>query len=130
MSIGDPGNSDNRDVERELGAEEPAEMPDPSILDSVIEKTVSQDGFSESLQADELVALFEVARRHGKRPLELEPVVVDLVETIVKLRFKRPGMNSEASRDMVVELANSLFQTPASRQRLDRFWAKLIEAAS
>ena len=131
MSIGDSGNSDNPQFERELSADEPHnEIPDPSILDRVIEKTVSSDGLTESLPAEELAELLEVARRHRSRPLELEPVVVDLVNTIVRQRFKLPGMDPQRSDAMARELAESLFRSPHSRQRLDSFWSKLLEAVS
>ena len=108
----------------------------PSVLDEAIRKTIASWRPQESVSKEEFNALKEVARRHQDKALELEPVVVDLVDALLKLHFaEHPNAHSGASppdvhsrREMSREIATSLFDAPESQQRLHSLWAKLLEA--
>jgi hypothetical protein len=99
---------------------------DASVLERVLEETVSATS-DEPLSQRELDVLRAVAEKHGSCPLELEPVGVELVGAMVGLRF--PMIKSEELREeMSGQIAESMFDVPEVRERLELLWSKLCES--
>jgi hypothetical protein len=65
--------------------------------------------------------------RHGGKPFSLEPVAVELVAAVLEVQGAA-GAELPAPRQAVtLQVARSLCEDPASRRRLEGFWARLNE---
>ena len=93
-----------------------------NIVDDTI-KRQDRDG----AQAD-LEALRDVARRYRGRPLELHPVAVDLVDSILRLRFEQGAVDQGAQQGMAEQIATTLVESPGTFDRLEEFWDLLCES--
>ncbi len=120
------GGDDGQPAPREIEGQSPA--PDANLLDEVLQQTKSLTLSDEALDPAELNSLLDIARRHLDKPLVLE-IVIELVQALFSIRWpslaKTPGSSQAASR----QVAESLFDHPASQEQLRQFWTKLSEAA-
>lgn len=104
-----------------------SERPEGSLLEKVLQETLFGSGGSpdEPLMA----ALVEVARRHQGRPLSLDPVLVDLIQAIVRINLGQRAAKEVDYIAMSRRIAETLWDDLPSRERLERFWTRLAEAA-
>jgi hypothetical protein len=111
-------------------AAEDAETPmDPRVMEQVLEETLLSTESDRPLDADELQALARVGLRHTGQPLSLEPVAVELVESILRHRFGERIEKSPAWTEMPRAIAATLWDSPDAHQRLDRLWGRLAGVA-
>lgn len=120
------------------GAKEPARplrqtVPfDRRTLEEVLGRALTLSGPAQEVLAADVEALREVARRHREESFSLEPVAVDLVESLLVAYFdgQRHAEGSAPSpwRPMSEQIARTLFEDSASSQRLSALWTRLQEA--
>jgi hypothetical protein len=104
-------------------------VPDSSLLEEVLKETLASGSSGEAIRAEDLSPLVDVARRHRGVQLELEPVVVELVESILKARFGHMSRSPELWRHVSLQIASTLYESSENRERLKRFWDHLSELA-
>ena len=104
------------------------QLPDRSALEKVLSETLS-DKPTEPLHEKELDALISVAKRHLGAPMSLEPVTVELVESLLRARLTRIEAPDEYWQKMSLAIATSLYEAPVAKRRLTGLWDSLVEAA-
>lgn len=100
------------------------------LLEAVLQETANGFGGAEPLDPQTKEAFFDVARRYRGRPLDFDPTLVELVRVALRglLHPDRDGV--EFCRQLSVRVAQTLYEDPPARQRLERFWSRLAEGAS
>jgi len=108
---------------------------DRALLERVLQETVTDDGDREPLSGEDKAALLEVAARYRNQPLSLDPIVIALIEAMVRTHFTvLSGAVPPAARDAVdswrpitAQVGRALWDDPAARARLEVFWHRLGE---
>lgn len=103
--------------------------PDSSLLEQVLQETLFGSGEGGALDEPLMASLVEVARRHQGRPLSLDPVLVDLVQAIVRINLSHLAARDADWQPMSRQIAATLWEDQPSQERLARFWSRLSEAA-
>jgi hypothetical protein len=121
-----PGNSSER-----IPSEPPPEekSAEGGLLEQVLQETLFGSGEKGSLDEPLMASLVEVARRHSGRPLMLDPVLVDLVQAIVRINLGHRAGKDADWQAMSRQIATTLWEDEPSQARLERFWNRLSEAA-
>jgi hypothetical protein len=96
-------------------------------LERVLRETLTMCGANEPLSAESRKALREVVTRHGGKPFSLEPVAVELVAAVLQARGPAGAESSGWRQAVTLQVARTLCEDPASRRRLEGFWARLNE---
>jgi hypothetical protein len=107
----------------------PAEPGDSPLFEQVLRETLAASGLGGALSAEELDGLVAVARRHAGQPLVLDPIAVDMVESLVLKRFGHLHRDADYWRNVAREIATALFEVPQSQARITRLWQQLAELA-
>jgi hypothetical protein len=79
-----------------------------------------------AVDTETLNALLSVARRHAGRELCVEPILIELVETVLTRQFDRTTAG-RSWRTIAERIATTLFEDPESHARLIRFWSRLLQ---
>jgi hypothetical protein len=107
---------------------EPVSAEHADLMERVLQETLSATAQGQPLAESDMAALLEVARRHRGAALTLEPVAVDLVQALLRVRFATvaaaDGLRLAAAR----RIAATLLEDPPSHDRLLVFWGRLSEA--
>jgi hypothetical protein len=86
---------------------------------------------SPPLEQDQWRAVREVADKHRGEPLMLDPIVIDLVRSLV-VRWFTPAARDEkmqrAWNAIADQIAASLYDDPVARDRLQTLWTRLAAA--
>jgi hypothetical protein len=108
---------------------EGAQPIDRGFLDQVLNRAF-QGGERPSAEVESatLDELRRIAKTYQGHPLTVEPVAVELVHAVLARRAIR-GEKPESWQKMLTQVAESLFDDPASKERLEAFWARLCEAS-
>src|SRR5262245_49062730 len=117
------------------GAERPARPTDTvgrmqiaaGLLEEVLTRTLANSQSTSKTTAGEISLLRQVADRHRRQPFDVEPMVLDLVETVLKEHYQTLFSSPEKWQAMVREIARTLYEDPLSRARLERLWKQLLE---
>lgn len=114
----------------ESDAEKPPAPPGPSGIDSslleeVLRRTLETAESLDAFEASDLKPLLEVAERHRGRPLELDPVTVDLVDAALRDYFRQGPGGMDEWRQIARRIAETLFEDPAAHGRMEVFWNRL-----
>lgn len=99
---------------------------DSSLLEEVLRRTLEAAESLDAFEASDLKPLLEVAERHRGRPLELEPVAVDLVDAALRDYFRQGPGGMDEWRQISRRVAETLFEDPTARERLEAFWNRLL----
>jgi hypothetical protein len=100
---------------------------DPGLLEKVLRETEELLEGDQALDGREKDDLRGVARRHRGEPLSLDPVTVELVQAVVGSRFRSRPDSVDFWRELVLHVAQSIFDDPASHDRLKALWSRLGE---
>ncbi len=105
----------------------PDTPPDRGLLEEVVRQTLAAE--EENAARDRLIAecLREVRARHAGRPLTLDPVVLDLVDAVLEREFAGDGRRRAMWRGVSRQVAQTVYDDPACRQRLEGLWSRLGE---
>lgn len=115
--------------DRAVDAAAGAPTPDRDLFDQVLEETRTAFDADKRLDVAAVAALHEVARRHRRDCLNVDPVLLELVESILQVRFPGLWRRDTYWTTMARQVAETLFEDPSSRARLDLFWSRLLGAA-
>ena len=102
---------------------------DGGLLEQVLQETLFGSGEGGSLDEPLMASLVEVARRHQGQPLSLDPVLVDLVQAIVRINLSHLAARDADWQAMSRQIAATLWEDQPSQGRLERLWTRLSEAA-
>jgi hypothetical protein len=108
----------------------PTSSDEAHLLEQVLASTSFAGGEINALPAEELEALRQVARRHSGGILSVQPVLEELIEAILGKQLRALAPSPEGRREMVVEIAQTLFDDSVSRARLESLWLGLLESKS
>lgn len=109
----------------------PAASPPPAgplgdLLDTVLQRTVSMLSADDPPDPGAMDAALAVARRHAGQALSPKPIVAELVRAMLDRQFERSGPGAKALWQSLAGLiAETLWDDPAARERLERLWEKL-----
>jgi hypothetical protein len=95
------------------------------LLDSVLQWTEATLAADDPLEAADVEGLREVARRHRGEPVSLKPAAVELVEAMLQTQFRVHAEWLPVWRNASEWIAESLWEDPASRSRLEGLWGRL-----
>ena len=125
--------SSESDPQRDTGQPPPTrkesgreELPERELLEKVLRETL-RDHSPDAMDPADLDALRQVAQHYRGQPLVLEPITVELVEAVLGVQFPDRPQASPSWKAMSESIAQSLFDDPASRQRLEGIWTRLAE---
>jgi hypothetical protein len=121
-----PGSHNNAGHPKPFGGEmsAPPRAADSALLDRVLQQTLAICQPGEPLDAAEMRALRDVADRHRGRPLEFEPVAVELVAAAID-GLCPAKKNAEFWRNLSAQVARILIDDPSSFARLNALWIRL-----
>ena len=102
-------------------------LPSRDLLESVLNETLTGRSVGDSMSRTTLAALQEVAKRHRGQPLILEPVAVELVRALLRLKFPKQPVTSREWKFMSNRIAQTMLDDPVARERLRVFWSRLTE---
>ena len=113
---------DYRELEQK--SQSPSES-DHAAFEEVLSETLNQKSF-QAIGADSLAALCQVAQRYPGSKLTLDPIAVELVDSILRIRINWQGRAASYWHEMSREIAVSLYESPASKERLVILWDALL----
>ena len=108
-------------------AEEASAMPrtaDSALLERVLRQTLEVCGPDEPIDPAEMRALRNVAERYRGRPLDLEPVAVELVASAID-GVCPAKKNAEFWRNLTLQVARILMDDPSTFTRMNSLWIRL-----
>ncbi|HXT57313.1 MAG TPA: hypothetical protein VN699_01710 [Pirellulales bacterium] len=121
------GRDPDRRPARQVEGDPPA-SEESRLLEQVLASTSFATGEVNSLPAEELDALRQVARRHSGDVLSVQPVLEELIEAILGKSLRALAPPPAARRAMVAEIAQTLFDDAVTRERLETLWLELRES--
>jgi hypothetical protein len=106
----------------------PPPAADRTLMERVLAETLAAADEQGYLHPEELANLRQVARRHVGKPLQCEPMVIELVQSLLATRL--PSLASDADRwqPLTAQIAETLWEDDASRDRLHSLWRHLNES--
>lgn len=102
--------------------------PERGLLEQVLQETLFGSSKGGSMDEPLMASLVEVARRHQGCPLSYDPIMVDLVQAIVRINLSHLAARDADWQAMSRQLAATLWEDQPSQERLERFWTRLSEA--
>ena len=99
--------------------------PDASLLESVLRQTEAMTDADEPPSRAEMEAVEEVARRLAGEPFSLDPVAVELVSAMLLVQYGSQWNSPGLWRVVSERIARSIFESPPSRERMERLWDRL-----
>jgi hypothetical protein len=126
MSSSTSGPQNNGGQSHSAAKETPAfpRAADSTLLERVLRQTLDICQPGEPIDPAEMQALHEVADRYRDRPLELEPVAVELVAAAID-GICPTTKNSEFWRNIALQVARILMDDPSTRTRMNSLWIRL-----
>jgi hypothetical protein len=114
----------------ESPAKEPAAEPavGARMLDQILALMAGGSPEAGFVEPDDLRAIREVAKNLAGQPFSRDPVVSDLIHAILQVQFQKAQIPSTSVRAMAQYIANTLYDDPPSRQRLETMWASLSQS--
>jgi hypothetical protein len=107
-----------------------ATAADRVLLEKVLEQTLVNLRAGETVPQSDMDALNAVVARHRGKPFVLEPVAVDMVAAVLGDQFRPLAGSPETWQGMIRQIAETLYEDPASRDRLGQLWIELCERRS
>ena len=101
---------------------------DRTLLERVLQETLTDGDLCEAMSAADKKALSEVATRYPNQHLSLDPVVVALVRAVLRTHFEALPGSEDFWQAISVEISQSLWDDVAARSRLEVFWQHLCES--
>jgi len=101
-----------------------ARTADSGLLERVLRQTLEICGPDEPIDAAEMQALREIAARYRGRPLELEPVAVELVTAAIGGICPAKN-NAEFWASIARQVARVLMDDPSTFARMNSLWVRL-----
>jgi hypothetical protein len=97
------------------------------LLDEVLKKTlVSRDDETRE-RLESLEELLKVARRRRGEAFALDPIGIELVQSVLRTPFRALLASEEQWLAMTTKVARTLCEDPASYDRLTTLWRRLVD---
>jgi hypothetical protein len=108
--------------------------PEERLLEVILQETerlLERSGKTEQnappADPDDMTAIWRVAQRHSGEPFSLHPIAKELTEAVLEKTY-RPRVGSAAAWDaLTTRIAQTLFDDPGARERLQAMWERLSE---
>jgi hypothetical protein len=117
---------DYREFEQKSQSHSSQSESDRAAFEKVLNETLNQNSSQATIGADGLAALTLVAQRYPGSKLTLDPIAAELVDSILGIRIDRQGRPASFWHEMSMEIAVSLYESPASKERLVILWDSLL----
>jgi hypothetical protein len=95
------------------------------LLEKVMEETERLLGREDALEPQQIAAIRAVARRRAGEGLILDPVLIELVEAVLSVQFRGLADGSPIWKQAARQIAQTLFDDPVARGRLEALWNNL-----
>jgi len=115
-------------AETKLANQFAARWVDGELLDRIVKETMLVEATGNEDDGEELRLLRQVAARYPRTAFNLEPIAVEMVRAVVGLHYRETVDSDEAWQAMTQGIAQTLFDDPRSRERLQAIWHRLSEA--
>jgi hypothetical protein len=99
---------------------------DRAAFEKVLNETLNHQSSQATIDEAGMAALTLVAQRYPGSKLTLDPIAVELVDSILGIRIDRQGRPASFWHEMSMEIAVSLYESPASKERLVILWDSLL----
>jgi hypothetical protein len=99
---------------------------DREALESVLQWAEATLKSDDPLEVADVEAVREVARRHRGVPLALDPIVVELVQALLRTYFQTRPSWLPVWQNACRVVAETLFEDPVSHDRLEVLWSRLL----
>lgn len=120
------GPSSRPPVEKELDPRASAKNESQQLLEEVLQATLQLSSADEPVRSEDLRKLAAAARRRCGEPFSVD-TVTELVETVLRLRFRRVVESSALWDRMTRQIAATIYDDPQAQQRMRAFWQRLCE---
>jgi hypothetical protein len=99
-----------------------------SLLEQVLQTTLALGrGGNDPLSPEELRTLTSIAHRRKAEPLSVE-TTMELVQAVLRLRYRSLAESRDQWERMTRQIAETIFDDPQTKERLESLWALLCEA--
>jgi len=98
---------------------------DDDLMEQVLAETLAAASGGSPLDPREVEVLKNVARRYPGRAVECDPMVIELVQALLAFRLPRLADGSPRWQQMTGQIAETLWDDPVGRQRLESLWRQL-----
>ena len=133
-TIGDP-NTDagkthdvNSESDSKSSPEEPPERSYDAVHHAGPDPTMA-DASTDRLTDAEMAAIRNVARQHAGSEFNQDPIAIELVESLLRLRLRR-NQTDEWWKAISGQIAEVLCETPATAVRMQSLWNQLRRSGS
>jgi hypothetical protein len=101
------------------------------ILEEVLRVTATalESGGAAAIPDAELRELRNIAQCYAGRPLELDPILIEMVSVVIARHFPS-ALTADEFAPMARWIAESLFEDPLARERAERLWKRLSETTA
>jgi hypothetical protein len=123
MTQPSPSRDDSPSEASPSAAGQPGRNTARRVLDQILSQTFGQASSDQT----SLEAFAPVAQRLGHQPFGLTPVVEELVGCAIQRTFPKMTFESPTGREMIRDVAQSLYADPRSVERLKQIWSRLLE---
>jgi hypothetical protein len=97
------------------------------LLDEVLKQTLVSRDEQTRERLESLDELLEVARRRRGEPFALDPIGIELVETVLRTPFRALLASDDQWHEMTGQIARTLCEDPVAYDRLSTLWRRLGE---
>ena len=97
------------------------------LLDRVLQQTLLTENSESQPRLESLDELLDLARRRRGEAFKLEPVGVELVQTVLGTAFRALVDSEDQWQAMTRQVAETLCEDPVSYDRLSSLWRRLHE---
>jgi hypothetical protein len=97
------------------------------LLDEVLKQTLVSRDEQTRERLESLEELLEVARRRRGEAFALDPIGIELVQTVLRTPFRALLAGDEQWQEMTGQIARTLCEDPVAYDRLNTLWRRLGE---
>jgi hypothetical protein len=97
------------------------------LLDEVLQQTLVSRDEETRQRLESLDGLLEIARRRHGEEFALDPIGIELVETVLRTPFRALLASEDQWHEMTGQIARTLCEDPVAYDRLNNLWRRLRE---
>lgn len=95
------------------------------VLEDVLRQTAALYSVEQASDPADLEALRQVARKFPGAPFGFEPILVEMVRTMLRRQLKSAWQSEEQLTIVAERVARTLHENPESHDRLNDLWNRL-----
>jgi hypothetical protein len=97
------------------------------LLDEVLQQTLVSRDEKTRERLESIEELLEVARRRRGEAFSLDPIGIELVQTVLRTPFRALMAGDDQWQEMTAQIARTLCEDPVAYDRLNTLWRRLGE---